>query len=250
MEQGLAQDDDPEDDAPDGDASAGDASGVETDGAGRAKAAWLWPLEPPWPVITLLGVLIAVFAVETLFGVGAFVDQYGFRPSDLAQGHVATLFTGLLVHGGWPHLLVNALFILVCGGPVARAFGSSLGGAAAFYGFIVVCGVLASLGFAALNPAATDPVVGVSGAASGLLAAACGLLGRDAGLRRVTRIAVLIFALAWVGLNLAVGWGGGFRFLGAAASPFAGQVHLSGFIAGLALLAPALWLTRRRSITA
>lgn len=208
----------------------------------------------PWPITALLGVLLAAFAVQSLTGgegLDVLIDRYGFRPPDLAQGRYGTLVTALFLHGGWPHVLMNAGFLVAFGTPVSRRFGLDWRGVAGFFAFYMVCGVLANLGYAALNAGSTDPVIGASGAISGLMGASSRLLWREEGeLAPFRSQSVVGLATSWLVINLLFGvvlkrWAPGSDGM-----LIAWQVHLVGYAAGLFLLSPALRLLSRRSITA
>src|SRR6185295_11159369 len=97
----------------------------------------------------------------------------------------------MFVHGGWAHAIMNALAALAFGPPVARLLGSDLRGAALFFLFYLVCGVLANLGYSLLHLGSIDPVVGASGAVSGLMGAATRLFGREQGLSPILSRPVL-----------------------------------------------------------
>ena len=234
MEQALASDEDP----------------ISDDGSPREAAR-----EPvfniPWPVTTLLGALLAAFAVQTQFGVDPLNESFGFRPADLAQGRYATLVTSLFLHGGWPHVLMNSGFLIAFGTPVSRRFGVDLRGMAAFFAFYILCGVVANLGYAALNWGSPVPVIGASGAVAGLMGAGSRLLWREGqALAPFRSQSVVGLAVSWVLINLLFGvllkgWAPG-----AGGATIAWQVHLAGYAAGLLLLSPALRFLGRRSITA
>jgi membrane associated rhomboid family serine protease len=86
----------------------------------------------------------------------------GFNP----VAEPATLVTYMFLHAGWIHLLSNMAFIWVFADNVEDAFGHF--GFALFY---VLCGIAAALAHVAMAPASRDPLVGASGAVSGVLAA-------------------------------------------------------------------------------
>ena len=205
----------------------------------------------PWPVMSLLGVLLAAFAVQTQFGVEAMNQSFGFRPIDLAEGRYATVVTSLFLHGGWPHVLMNSGFLIAFGTPVSRRFGVDPRGVIAFFGFYLVCGVIANAGYAALNPGSAVPVIGASGAVAGLMGAGSRLLGREGReLGSFRSQSVVGLAVSWILINLLFG-----VFLqgwapGSGGMPIAWQVHLIGYVVGLFLLSPGLRLVGRRSITA
>ena len=74
--------------------------------------------------------------------------------------------TSIFVHGGWAHLLGNMLFLWVFGNNVEDRFGRLR-----FLLFYLLVGVLATYVYAFARPDATEPLVGASGAISGVLGA-------------------------------------------------------------------------------
>jgi hypothetical protein len=107
----------------------------------------------------------------------AFVYQYGAIPS-VVFGHAmlppevatvpafATMLTSMFLHGSWMHLIGNMLYLWVFGNNIEDIMGH-----ARFILFYVVCGVLAALSHALTDPTSTVPMVGASGAISGILGA-------------------------------------------------------------------------------
>ena len=107
----------------------------------------------------------------------AFVYMYGAIPA-VVFGHVqlppelmslpayGTLISSMFLHGGWMHLIGNMLYLWIFGNNIEDVMGH--GKFIVFYG---VCGVLAALSHAFLDPESTIPMVGASGAISGVLGA-------------------------------------------------------------------------------
>lgn len=77
-----------------------------------------------------------------------------------------TLVTQLFLHGGWAHVLSNMLFLQVFGNNVEDAMGH-----ARYLVFYLLAGVLSGLAYAYVNPLSEAPLIGASGAISGVLAA-------------------------------------------------------------------------------
>ncbi len=77
-----------------------------------------------------------------------------------------TLLTYMFLHGGWMHLLGNMLYLWVFGDHVEEAMGHGR-----FVVFYLLCGIAAALGQAQLQPASEIPMIGASGAVSGVLGA-------------------------------------------------------------------------------
>jgi membrane associated rhomboid family serine protease len=83
-----------------------------------------------------------------------------------SQPHWYTLVTSMFLHGGWLHLIGNMWFLWVFGDNVEDEFGH--------IGFIVLylfCGLVAAATQIVTAPSAEMPMVGASGAISGVLGA-------------------------------------------------------------------------------
>jgi membrane associated rhomboid family serine protease len=93
--------------------------------------------------------------------------------------------TSIFVHGGWLHLLGNMLFLWVFGNNIEDRFRS-----VHFLLFYLLVGVIATYGFALTRPDSTDPLVGASGAISGVLGAYLVLFPRA---RVLTLVSFLFF---------------------------------------------------------
>jgi membrane associated rhomboid family serine protease len=103
---------------------------------------------------------------------------YGVVPSELLDAtrfpnpafnpisEPLTLITYMFLHAGWLHLLSNMAFMWVFADNVEDAFGSF--GFALFY---LLCGVAAAMTHVFMLPNSHDPLIGASGAVSGVLAA-------------------------------------------------------------------------------
>jgi membrane associated rhomboid family serine protease len=204
----------------------------------------------PWPVLALIAVILAAFAMQSYIGRDAVAEGLGFSPAGLGQGRIAPLFVAMFLHGGWPHALVNSGFILAFGAPVARRFGLDAGGATAFLGFYLVCGALGNLGYAAAHWGDRMVLVGASGAAAGLMGAASRLMLPGVDLAPFRSRPVISMAGAWLGVNLILALLGrvGLSDLapGSGGALIAWEAHLAGYAAGLILFEPTLRLIRRR----
>jgi len=201
-------------------------------------------INAPWPAVALVAILFACFLLESAAGVDATAARLGFAPRDLAMGVWQPLVTSIFLHGGWVHLLSNSAFALAFATPVARRMGLDASGGVVFFIFFLVCGVLANLGFAALDPRDTAPLVGASGAIAGLMGAASRLLIPGQRLAPFGSAPVVGMGASWVGINLVI------AFLpwatpGAGHAIVAWQAHLAGYAAGLLLISPALRLLGR-----
>ncbi|MHB8707783.1 MAG: rhomboid family intramembrane serine protease [Desulfuromonadales bacterium] len=105
-----------------------------------------------WPIQTVL---------EQISAYDLTVFRYGYRP---AQGSLLTLVTAMFLHGGLLHLAGNMLFLYIFGDNVEYRLGS-LRYLFAYLG----AGVAATLFFALFVPDSQVPLIGASGAISGVL---------------------------------------------------------------------------------
>ena len=185
----------------------------------------------PWPVLALTAAICAVFfwqlnAPDTT----AVIFRHGLVPEALSAGRWPGLFSHIFLHGGWIHLFLNATALLAFGTPVARLYGSGPGGALRLLLFFLLCGVLGGLAFWVLHPAGGTPLVGASGAISGLMGGAARLIEQPGRLGRPFGRAALSFVVPWVVMNLLLAAAG--LALGPA-MPIAWEAHLGGLAAGL-----------------
>jgi membrane associated rhomboid family serine protease len=77
-----------------------------------------------------------------------------------------TLVSYAFLHAGWLHLAGNMLFLWVFGDDVEDAFGQP-----GFIVFYLAAGMVAALAQALTDPGSTTPMIGASGAVSGVLGA-------------------------------------------------------------------------------
>ena len=77
-----------------------------------------------------------------------------------------TIFTSMFMHGGWMHLIGNMLYLWIFGNNVEDAMGHLR-----FAVFYFLCGTAAVMAQALPDPDSTIPMIGASGAISGVLGA-------------------------------------------------------------------------------
>ena len=82
------------------------------------------------------------------------------------QPHYTTLLTSMFMHGGWFHLIGNMVFLWVFGNNIEDVMGHGR-----FVVFYLVCGVAAAAAQMLISPHSIVPMVGASGAISGVLGA-------------------------------------------------------------------------------
>lgn len=127
-----------------------------------------------FPVLTVLLIAIntGVFIYELTLSpdeLELFVHQYGLLPTDILQLNILNLFTHMFIHGGIGHILGNMLFLWIFGNNVEDALGK-VRFLALYFGSGLAAAFLQS--FVAIFEGSLDiPMVGASGAISGILAA-------------------------------------------------------------------------------
>ena len=139
------------------------------------SSARMIPLSDDQPTRRFPLVTVALIVVNALVFVGwqlrigmdDSVGIGGFIPAMLSAhepGAVTRLLTSLFMHGGWMHLIGNMWFLWIFGDNVEDACGP-----VRFVGFYLLCGVAATLAHTWAAPASLTPLVGASGAISGVL---------------------------------------------------------------------------------
>ncbi len=204
---------------------------------------------------TLMGLCVVVFLWQ--LGLGPRGNQeaiyaLGVIPAVLLEGarlppEIAlvppemTIFTSMFMHGGWLHLIGNMLYLWIFGDNVEDSMGHLR-----FIIFYLVCGTVAVFAQALPDTQSTIPMIGASGAISGVLGAYLLLYPH-------ARVVVLIplgflsqVILLPAGIVLALWFG--LQLLQSAITPkdvagIAFGAHIGGFIGGMALV--ALFKSRR-----
>ena len=152
-----------------------------------------------------------------------------------------TLVTHMFLHGGWLHLLGNCLFFWVFGNNIEDSMGRFR-----FLIFYLVCGLAAAATHIWIAPASPVPMVGASGAISGVLGAYLVLYPRV----RVNMLIPIFFFIriipvpAWLVLLWWFGWqviGGLPQLMSSSLNPEVSEgvavwAHIGGFITGVVLI--------------
>jgi len=156
----------------------------------------------------------------------------------------ATVITSMFLHGGWLHLIGNMLYLWIFGDNIEDRLGRGR-----FVVFYLLCGAVAALGQAVADPRSEVPMIGASGAISGVLGAYLMLYPRAKVLVLLpllifittVRVPALVVLGVWFAAQLlsslaaAPGSGGGVAF----------AAHVGGFVAGVVLIRPFLRDRRR-----
>jgi len=222
--------------------------------------------------IIALNVLVWLFA-EGMGSAGPLaraVCQYGLIPGELLRTvpvgtriplapHVAcvvgqpeywTVATSMFMHGGWFHIIGNLWFFWVFGNNIEDSMGHGR-----FVVFYLLCGLAAAATQMLVSPKSAVPMVGASGAISGVMGAYVLLYPRV----RVHTLVFLGFFVTTIALPAYVMLGYWFllQLLGGTASALsqveggvAFWAHVGGFVAGMILIklfADPEFLERRRA---
>jgi membrane associated rhomboid family serine protease len=191
------------------------------------------------PLVRSLCELGLIPAEITGHGAGQAVDLDGAECVLGAGQSWYTLVTSMFLHGGWLHLLGNMWFLWIFGDNIEAAFGR-----VGYLAFYLVCGLAAAAAQVAIDPSSTMPMVGASGAISGVMGAyivryprahvsTLLFLGIFLTVLRVPAYLMLGYWILLQILGAFVGTGEGVAF----------WAHVGGFAAGVAIAAA----TRPRS---
>lgn len=194
------------------------------------------------------------YGTISLFGLvpGRYLPEFASEIYDFPGGLLfaaAPFLTHALLHANFPHLLINGAFLLAFGSAVARQCG-----AARFLLLSACCALGGAVFHLFFAQGSAVPMIGASGAVSGLMAAAfrLGALAGPAWQALNVSIIVplhdrrlLIVCAVWLGLNAAIGLFVG--QIGGQTIQIAWQAHIGGFLTGL-LIVPLF--ARRRGWSA
>ena len=198
----------------------------------------------PILTVTLMVVNIAVF-IATYFS-GQFeqiIPSYGLKPADMFAGQqLHTLFTSMFLHGGFLHIFGNMLYLWIFGDNIEDVLGRGK-----FILFYLGCGIIASLAQGLWEPNSAIPMIGASGAISGILGAYIVLYPRARVYTLVWYYVVKIPAVAFLGfwfvlqvLNVSI------LTVAGAPSGVAYLAHIGGFVAGALMILPVRRAMKKR----
>jgi membrane associated rhomboid family serine protease len=162
-------------------------------------AVYLWQLSLP-PVSKQTAINLLGFMPALLFG-------HAYLEGDAWVSPTGSMFTAMFLHGGFFHLAGNMLYLWIFGDNVEDRVGRGR-----FIAFYLICGAIAALTQALPDTRSTVPMIGASGAVSGVLGA---------------------YVVQLVSSMLAEPGAGGVAFV----------AHIGGFIGGAVLIR---WFLRER----
>jgi membrane associated rhomboid family serine protease len=203
----------------------------------------------------LIAVNCLVFLLEAGMGKGVegLILRQGIVPARmLASGGADwhTIFTSMFLHGGWEHIIGNMLYLFIFGDNVEDAMGH-----VKYLLFYLACGAAAAWAQILSAPGSPVPTVGASGAIAGVLGAYLVLYPRAGVLTliplgfffRIVRIPAIFVLGFWIVLQVVFGLVS-LPLAQAASGGVAWFAHIGGFAAGLILVKPLSWRSRRSDI--
>ena len=159
------------------------------------------------------------------------------------EGRPWTALTHALLHGSWAHVIVNSVWLAAFGTPIARRCG-----AGRFFLLSALSAIGGAVLYVAMNPMQVFPLIGASGAVSGLMAAASWFMFAPATWHWEGRLAepherprqplrdlvrnrpFLIFLGVWFVTNYLFAF---VQPIGGAEGSIAWEAHVGGYVVGL-----------------
>jgi membrane associated rhomboid family serine protease len=181
--------------------------------------------------------LIFLYQVSQPMEVASTFKTFGLIPVNLIESPISTyptIYSSMFLHSGITHLAGNMLYLWIFGNNIEDILGKFR-----FIIFYLVCGTLASLGHILTDLQSEIPMVGASGAISGILGAYL-ILFPFARVKTlvflgffitIIRIPSIILLIIWIMLQVF----SGLVFGDGGVAWFA---HIGGFVAGMLLILP------------
>jgi membrane associated rhomboid family serine protease len=207
----------------------------------------------PFVTITLIGLNVLAFLYQASIAMSgdpraaeAFVFEFGAIPCRVTGNcavpgefppAIVTIFTSMFLHGGLFHIAGNMLYLWIFGDNVEDTLGHGR-----FLVFYLLAGVAAVVAQTMVNPGSRIPMIGASGAVSGVLGAYL-LLFPYASVLILVVFGFFVRIVRWpamivLGLWIVVQFVNGLVTFGVS-GPGGGTAwfaHIGGFLAGMGLL--------------
>jgi membrane associated rhomboid family serine protease len=140
---------------------------------------------------------------------------------------VAAPVAHLFLHGGWLHVAVNVGMLMAFGSALERAIGAKR-----LFILYILSGFGGALTHWAFEPQSIYPLIGASGAISGLFGGVLMVMQRQGMMGDPTRYGrLLLFIGIWVGITIFFGFAG----MPGAEGNIAWTAHVGGFVIGMLL---------------
>ncbi len=217
------------------------------------------PYKDDNPTLTFPFVTVGIIALNILIFLLEVTSQSGMKDVTYAYGAIPhyiltfetnqpihpifTIFSSMFMHGGLLHMGGNMLYLWIFGDNIEDRLGHSR-----FILFYIFCGIVSAYSYAITNPHSLTPMVGASGAISGILGAYLLLFPRA----RVYTLVFLGFFITTVRIPalIVIGFWAVIQFTSGLISTGLNEIggvawfaHIGGFLAGLITI--KLWLPRR-----
>ncbi len=199
-----------------------------------------------FPFVNYLFLIINVFVFfyfhpATESAATKFFNQFGLIPNQLTKyplhlkGYIS-IFTSMFLHGGLMHLAGNMLYLWIFGDNIEYALGHFR-----YFIFYLLVGVGAAVGQILIEPTSTVPMVGASGAISGILGAYLLKYPRNKVsilfffiiIIRVIKVPAVIVLTLWFGFQV---YNGYFHMNQGISGGVAWFAHIGGFVSGFVLV--------------
>ena len=196
----------------------------------------------PMPAVALLAAIVVIHLVRELLPLetdAELINYFALQPHVFYQAPfdplqvAAQLIGHMFLHASFAHLIVNALWLLAFGAPVARRLGS-----ARFFLFFLLGGFAGAAAHVVVHWSDDIGILGASGAIAALMGGAFRFAltpplfpGQRRPLLPIFHPRVVLLSAIWVGVNVVIGLVGlGFMEAGAG---IAWEAHLGGYFFGL-----------------
>ena len=170
-----------------------------------------------------------------------FFNTFGLIPNQIIhhplqlKGYI-TIFTSMFIHGGLMHLAGNMLYLWIFGDNIEYALGHFR-----YFIFYFIVGIGAAAGQIIIEPTSTMPMVGASGAISGILGAYLLKYPRNRVsilfffiiIIRVIKVPAVIVLTLWFGFQVFNGY---FDMNQGVTGGVAWFAHIGGFVSGFVLV--------------
>lgn len=194
-----------------------------------------------FPVFTLLfltlNIIIFIYGINLSINPSVLYENYALIPYELVHHPVKTyptLYTSMFLHAGIGHLGGNMLYLWIFGNNIEDVLGKFR-----FILFYFICGTIAALGHIATDMDSQIPMIGASGAISGILGAYL-MLFPFARIKTfiflgifwtIARIPSIVLLIIWIVLQI-------LNSLATDSGGTAWFAHIGGFISGVLLILP------------
>ena len=194
-----------------------------------------------FPIVTIIFIasntLIFLYQVSQPMGIATTFMTFGLIPVNLIESPISTyptIYSSMFLHSGIAHLAGNMLYLWIFGNNIEDTLGKFR-----FVIFYLICGTLASLGHILTDLQSEIPMIGASGAISGILGAYL-ILFPFARVKTlvflgffitIIRVPSIILLVLWVLIQV-------FSGVVAGDGGVAWFAHIGGFVAGMLLILP------------